>query len=71
MDKINFEKLSLSLGYKKFYKSNIKKTFKKNLKNFLNSNGPSFFEVKIINEALPNLSRPNDLKKIKINFLKN
>ncbi len=69
-EKTNFPKLSKLLGYK--YISEIKsiKYLRKNLKKFLNSKGPSFLEIKIRKGTLRNLIRPDNLKKIKENFIK-
>jgi phosphonopyruvate decarboxylase len=69
-NKINFKKLSLSLGYKRYFKSDNKLNFSKELNKFLKSNGPSFFEIKIRNEKIKNLARPKELKSVKSNFIK-
>jgi phosphonopyruvate decarboxylase len=68
---INFSKLSKSFGYKNFYLANDNKSFKKNLTKFITSKGPSLFEIKIINRALKNLTRPDNLNIIKRRFMKN
>ena len=66
---INFNKLSKSLGYKSYYKIFNNKNIEKTLKKFINSKGPSFLEVLINNGSLNNLPRPNNLQKIKNNFM--
>ena len=69
-NKIDFEKLSKSLGFKKFYSIKNKKNLKKNIKKFLSSNYLSFLEVKVANSKIKNLPRPSDLIKIKNEFIK-
>ena len=67
--KINFKKLVLSLGYKKYYKINKKINLSLKIKNFLKSKGPSFLEVIISNGSLSKLSRPKKLIQIKNRFM--
>ena len=67
---IDFEKLSKSLGFKKFYKIKNNKNLKQNIKRFLKGNNLNFLEVKITNSKIKNLPRPNDLIKIKNLFMK-
>ena len=67
---IDFEKLSKSLGFKKFYKIKNNKNLKQNIKRFLKGNNLNFLEVKITNSKIKNLPRPNDLIKIKNRFMK-
>ena len=67
---INFEKLSKSLGFKKFYKINDPKNLKKKIKDFLLGNSLSFLEVKIGNSKIKKLPRPTNLIKIKNQFMK-
>jgi len=67
---VNFEKLSKSLGFKRFYCIQNNKNLNKNIKNFLNENNLSFLEVKISNSKIKNLPRPTDLIKIKNLFMK-
>ena len=67
---IDFEKLSKSLGFKKFYKIKNNKNLKKNIKRFLKGNSLNFLEVKVANSKIKNLPRPNDLIKIKNLFMK-
>ena len=66
---IDFEKLSKSLGFKKFYLINDKKNLNKNIKKFLNENNLSFLEVKVANSKIKELPRPTDLIKIKNQFI--
>ena len=67
---IDFEKLSKSLGFKKFYKIKNNKNLKKNIKKFLKGNSLNFLEVKVANSKIKNLPRPNDLIKIRNLFMK-
>ena len=66
---INFKKLSSSLKFKNFYQIKNKSDLNKRLKNFLSTKGPSFLEVKIKKLSLEKLLRPNNLIKIKNNFI--
>ena len=68
--KINFKKLSQSIGFKKFYSIKNKLDLKKNIKKFLNQNQLSFLEVKVSSSKTKNLPRPKDLIKIKKKFMK-
>tara|TARA_B100000029_G_C17583160_1_gene960298 strand:+ start:1283 stop:2383 length:1101 start_codon:yes stop_codon:yes gene_type:complete len=67
---INFEKLSRSLGFKKFYSIKNKKNLKKNIKKFLTDNTLNFLEVKVSNNKIKKLPRPTNLIKIKKLFMK-
>ena len=67
---IDFKKLSLSLGFKKFYSIKDSKNLKKNILTFLADKKLSFLEVKISNNKINKLPRPNDLIKIKNLFIK-
>jgi len=67
---INFEKLSKSLGFKKFYSIKDDKYLEKSIQNFLNGNSLSFLEVKVSNSKIKKLPRPTDLIKIKKLFMK-
>ena len=67
---INFEKLSNSLGFKKFYSIKNENNLKKKIKTFLSEKKLSFLEVKISNSKIKKLPRPNDLIKIKKLFMK-
>lgn len=66
---IDFKKLSKTFGYKKYYKILKRENVKQEIKNFLKSEGPSFLEVIISTGTLKNLSRPNNLIKIKKKFM--
>ena len=68
---ININKLSQSLGFKKFYYTSNKNNLENLMKKFLKSNGPSFFHIKIQTGTLPNLVRPKNFSKIKEFFMKN
>ena len=67
---IDFEKLSMSLGFKKFYSIKSDKNLKKNIQKFLKGNTLNFLEVKVSNSKIKNLPRPNNLIKIKNLFMK-
>ena len=69
-NQINFEKLSKSLGFKKYYSIKDNKNLKKTLKQFLSGNGLNFLEVKVTNSKIKNLPRPKNLIKIKNQFMK-
>ncbi len=64
----NFKKLSLSCGYKKYFFAKTLKQFKSKYSFFLNSRGPSFFEVQILPGSVKNLTRPKEFLKIRKNF---
>ena len=68
---INFKKLVNSLGYKKYFKISNFNKIDKIIKQFINSNGPSFLEVKISQGSLKNLTRPKNLIEIKKSFMQN
>ena len=67
---INFEKLSKSLGFKKFYSIRNNQNLKKNLKKFLSGNSLNFLEVGVTNSKIKNLPRPKNLINIKNQFMK-
>ena len=67
---IDFEKLSKSLGFKKFYSITSATNIKNNIKNFINVKNPSFLKVNISNSKIKNLPRPEDLIQIKKDFMK-
>ena len=67
---IDFEKLSKSFGFKKFYSINNKRNLKTIIKKFLLENDLSFLEVKVANSKIKNLPRPTDLIKIKNEFIR-
>ena len=69
-DNINFEKLSKSLGFKKFYLIKNKQNLLKITKNFIKINRPAFLEVKVTNSKIKKLPRPDNLIKIKNQFMK-
>jgi phosphonopyruvate decarboxylase len=69
-DDVNFEKLSKSLGFKKFYCIKNEKNLKKNIINFLSKSSLSFLEVRVGNSKIKKLPRPKDLIKIKNQFMK-
>ena len=67
---INFEKLSISLGFKNFFSIKDDKNLKRNIQSFLKSHNLSFLEVKVSNSKIKKLPRPSDLIKIKKLFMK-
>ncbi len=67
---ININKLSKSLGFKKFYFADNKIKLINLMKNFLKLKGPAFLHAKIQKGTLPNLVRPKNFLKIKKNFIK-
>ena len=69
-NKIDFKKLSQSIGFKKFYSIQNKFNLKEKIKKFLSQNYLSFLEVKITNSKIKKLPRPTDLIKIKDQFMK-
>ena len=69
-NEINFEKLSKSLGFKKFYSIKNNQELKNNIKKFLSENSLSFLEVKVANSKIKKLPRPTDFIKIKNQFIK-
>ena len=69
-EKINFEKLSKSLGFKIFNSISSKKNIKEKIKSFLKAKSACFLEVKISNSKFKKLPRPKDLIKIKNEFMK-
>ena len=70
IDLVNFKNLSLSVGYKKYFKAKNLKEFKLKIIPFLKSKGPTFFEIKIPKGSVRNLTRPKNLLKIKREFMK-
>jgi len=67
--KIDFQKLSSSLGYQKYFKITKINKSRIILRNFIKSKGPSFLEVKINSGTFKKLIRPKNLKKIKTDFI--
>ena len=67
---ISFEKLSKSLGFKKFYSITNHINLKDSIQKFLKDGNLSFLEVKISNSKIKKLPRPTDLIKIKKIFMK-
>ena len=68
-ENIDFKKLSLSLGFEKYYLIKDKNKLKQKLKNYLSDKKLSFLEVKIANNKIKKLPRPNNLIKIKNQFM--
>ena len=68
--KVDFKNISKGFGYKNYYLAKNNLSFNQNLKYFLKSKGPSFFEIYIRSQNIKNLSRPQNLIKIKEDFIK-
>ena len=66
---IDFEQLSKSLGFKKFYSIKSAKNLSKKIKTFLLDERLSFLEVKVANSKIKKLPRPTDLIKVKNIFM--
>jgi phosphonopyruvate decarboxylase len=67
---IDFEKLSKSLGFKKFYSIKNDINLKTNIQKFLKGSSLNFLEVKVSNSKIKKLPRPTNLIKIKNLFMK-
>ena len=67
---INFEKLSKSLGFKKFFSIKDDKYLQKNIQKFIKGDSLNFLEVKVSNTKIKKLPRPTNLNKIKKKFIK-
>ena len=67
---IDFEKLSKSLGFKRFYSIKSDKNLKTNIQKFLKGNTLNFLEVKVSNNKIKKLPRPTNLINIKNLFMK-
>ena len=66
---IDFEQLSKSLGFKKFYSIKNDRNLNKKIKTFLLDGKLSFLEVKVSNSKIKKLPRPTDLIKVKNIFM--
>jgi len=66
---IDFERLSKSLGFKKFYSINNPNNLERIIQKFLSDNSLCFLEVKVTNSKIKKLPRPTDLIKIKNQFM--
>jgi phosphonopyruvate decarboxylase len=66
---VNFEKLSSSLGFKKFYQIKNKQNLINIIKSFIKENSAAFLEVKVSNSRIKKLPRPKNLIKIKDEFM--
>ena len=69
VNKIYFKNFSRSVGFNRFFSISSKKNLKNNLKKFLSCQKLSFLEVKISNNKIKKLPRPNNLIKIKTQFM--
>jgi phosphonopyruvate decarboxylase len=66
---LDFEKIVIGLGYKKYFYINNEKKINKITKKFIRSKGPSLLEVKIKPGSMHDLLRPKNLIKIKKKFM--
>tara|TARA_X000000368_G_C23004206_1_gene700365 strand:- start:102 stop:1202 length:1101 start_codon:yes stop_codon:yes gene_type:complete len=66
---INFERLSKSIGFKRFYSIKNTKNLKETIKKFLYDDNISFLKVNVANCKIEKLPRPTDLIKIKNEFM--
>jgi phosphonopyruvate decarboxylase len=69
-ENIDFNKLSKSLGFKKFYSIIKESDLNKYLKKFIYDDKLSFMEVKVCTNKLKNLPRPSDLIDLKNKFMR-
>ena len=68
-EKLNFEQLTKSVGYKKYFSLKKKKYMSKIIKKFLVSRGPCLLEVAIKRGSMKDLLRPRNLIKVKKKFM--
>ena len=66
---VNFQKLSKSVGFKKYFLITEKKNLIKKIKIFIKSKGLGFLEVKVGMGSLENLGRPKNFIKLKKKFI--
>lgn len=69
-DKVDFRKLSKSLGFENFYFVKKKASMSKKIRDFINNKKASFLEVRVTSSKINKLPRPKDLIKIKKEFMK-
>ena len=69
-ENINFPLLSKSLGFKKFYSIANSKEVDQKIKVVLNNRESTFLEIKVANNRISELPRPDNFKKIKKLFMK-
>lgn len=69
MEKVNLKKISLGLGYTRYYCVNQVKKINSILKTFFKEKGPSLLEVKIKEGSISELKRPKDFLLIKKIFM--
>ena len=68
-EEIDFKKFSQSVGFEKYLIIRNIQALKKNLKKYINFKKKVFIEVKIAQEVIKNLGRPEKLKEIKKEFM--
>ena len=68
-EEIDFKKFSQSVGFEKYLIIRNIQALKKNLKKYINFKKKVFIEVKIAQEVIKNLGRPEKLKDIKKEFM--
>ena len=69
-EKINFQKLSNSIGFKKYLLIEKPSEINQKLKTFLESNSNTFLEVKLNKNSYDQLPRIENLNQIKKKFMK-
>ena len=67
---IDFEKLSKSIGFKRFYSINNHHDLENKIKDFLCQKELSFLEVQVSNCKIKELPRPTNFTEIKNEFMK-
>ncbi len=67
---IDFEKLSKSVGFKRYFKISSLKYLKNDIRTFVKKSGPSFLEVRIKSRSMKNLDRPKKFLEIKKKFMR-
>lgn len=68
-EEIDFKKFSQSVGFEKYLIIRNVQALKKNLKKYINFKKKVFIEIKIAQEVIKNLGRPEKLKEIKKEFM--
>lgn len=68
-EEIDFKKFSQSVGFEKYLIIRNIQALKKNLKKYINFKKKVFIEIKIAQEVIKNLGRPEKLKEIKKEFM--
>ena len=69
-ENIDYKKLSMSVGFESFHRIQNIKNLEIKIKNFLEEDKLSFLEVRVADSEIKKLPRPNNLIKIRKNFMK-